>query len=297
MLELLIVMAVMAILVSALVIAGTALIDNAKTSKTAFTIGVIRDAVEQLAEEQRTKPTLARQAAFQKRYDFYPPDELEMFTDNGIPYGPARSFVPGSGTVHPKAKPPYTKFTFQLDGLTDPERALEHRDTAAMWLAIKLFSESASVIIDGLPEQNRMIEVDAMNRPLRYLDRDGNGMFDAGEDMEIPTLVDEWRVPLTYFSQRDFDSAAPTATESTNDKDRWNATSTYLVRLNGNKPVILSYGPDGSDQLKKEMIDAAQPPATILEDFEGDGLINSSLNADNIYSDPGLTERFKTGSR
>ena len=52
----------------------------------------------------------------------------------------------------------YGTMLFHTDGLTGEQAAEEHRDLAAMLLAIEMFSESAGGMLDGIPSSYRSLE-------------------------------------------------------------------------------------------------------------------------------------------
>ena len=89
-------------------------------------------------------------------------------------------------------------------------------------------------------------------------------------------------------------------TASSNHPD-WNEASTKLIRLNHGRPIIMSYGPDGTDQLTAAAMTAApgganwSGPPSLVGDFMHNGLIDHPLNADNVYADQGLKEKLTKG--
>ncbi len=307
MVELLIVVAVIGILAGALLVAGSAVIDNAKATKTQFMLGIVRDAVEQFRMEQTDRPTLTKSIAYQKRYGVYPPDELEVFTALGVPYGNALySRAVGKHEVMPGPANNvlFGNMTFQVDGLDPAAQSLEHRDLAALTLSIGMFSDAGSAMLEKIPASHWRTPVDPADTPLQFLNRDDNENYDAGVDQEIRHLLDDWGVPITYFSQRDAEPGQPTdPTLSSNGTD-WNAASSAMVRINAGQPILCSYGPDGAEQLSKETLAAATaalgaPPATLEADWasDTDGKIDSPLNADNVYPDDALKAKLARGVR
>ena len=128
-----------------------------------------------------------------------------------------------------------------------------------MILAIELFGTESRDMLNGIPAKNRASgPVDAQGDPTQFLDRNANGSWDP-DDLAIRYIVDDWGTPIGYLAQRDWDEEEPEETESSNHKD-WNEVSTKLIRLNGNQPLIFSYGPDGRDQLQREPMTAAPQP-------------------------------------
>ena len=125
------------------------------------------------------------------------------------------------------------------------------------------------------------------------------------EDYQIRYIVDGWGVPISYLAQRDFKTSNPAKTISSNHPD-WNKASTEIIRLNRGQPIIMSYGPNGKDQLTQEWMET-QPgssttgnsimiaKASLVGDFGDDRKINHPLNEDNVYFDPSLKERLAKG--
>ena len=70
-----------------------------------------------------------------------------------------------------------------------------------------------------------------------------------------------------------------------------------MIALNKGKPIVMSYGPDGRDQLTE---DAMMPPAgtlaaSLIGDFEDNHRVDDRFNQDNIYADPELKRKLATG--
>ena len=61
--ELLVVMAVIGVLAASLLVAGSVMIDNARSRSTRAVLTVVRDAIEEFREEQVDNPTLAKNSA------------------------------------------------------------------------------------------------------------------------------------------------------------------------------------------------------------------------------------------
>jgi hypothetical protein len=304
--ELLVVIGIIAILISAVVATSGTLIDKAKTSSTQAMLTVVRDAVEEFRREQQASPTVATDPDYLRRYGYFPPDELEVFTPQGIPNETgARSHAVGGASIVPCPPPNYDAMRFYTKGLT-PESAvgMEHRDLAAMVVAIETLGGNSSVILSRLQDRYRTPgPLDKFKDPLVFLDCTDtsgslNGSWDAG-DFQIRHIVDDWGVPIAYMSQRDYDaeSSQPNATESSNHPG-WNQGSTELVRLNGGQPIIMSYGPNGPDQLTRDQMEPegtqGEAKATLFVDFldEDNGVIEHPLNKDNIFADETLKEKL-----
>ena len=302
-LELLVVMAIIGVLAATLLVAGNAMINTAKTRSTRGILIIVRDAIEEFHEEQTANPTLTRHPAYQARYGVYPPDELEVFTGDGIPYAnpPTETRAVGGAVVVPGPDNgvTYGNMLFYTDGLTTQEAAEEHRDLAAMLLAIDMFSESAGMMLDCISSSHRVLgPLDATGNPAQFLNRnpDENETFDPMGDGQIQYIVDDWGVPIAYFAQRDFDPDAPSGATLSTNHPSWNEASTEMIRANMGQPILCSYGPDGQEQLKRVIVTAADSTATLVQDWADDQRINDPLNEDNVYPDQLLKERLRGGA-
>lgn len=308
--ELLVVIGLIGVLVGAVLVAAPALIDRNRSNSTELLLTGVRDMVEQFAREQQTKPTVARSPDYQKRFGFYPPDELEPFTDAGVPgaQNPKVLTVSGAKVIPGLSKgQKYNAMTFREDfpAADTAQRAIEHRDNAAMVLAIQMHGKESRDLLASFSDQHlRPAASDESNTPpvpLLYLDRPDdegkapNGQWDPERDEPLRVIVDAWGVPLQYFAQRDYDPKAQTAKPSSNHPD-WNQASTEMIRRNGNRPVIVSYGPNGKDQLTEELLSGAEETTSMVGDWmdanDGKHAINNPLNADNLYPDPRLRDRL-----
>ena len=311
--ELLVVFVIIAVLVSSVLVGGTVLINKARTRDTQVVLQLVRDAVD---EFQRDKPAIIEvsqkrstgRIRYMNRYGQYPADELEMFSKQGLPGSIAppsnRSLAVGKAEIVPApGASKYPSMVFYKVGNPAPE--YEHRDVAALVLSIETYSAPAALILSKIPEDNRQIAcVDAAGNPKQFLDRDSskNGTWDDDTDTPVRLIVDSWGVPLGYFAQRDYDpdggASAAALTESRNCAD-WNQASTEFIRMNGGKPVIFSYGPNGRDQLSKD-VQTADNTASLVGDWmdstDSSPRINNPYNTDNIYADPGLAEKLSAGS-
>ncbi|MHC4697480.1 MAG: hypothetical protein ACYTFA_12125, partial [Planctomycetota bacterium] len=90
---------------------------------------------------------------------------------------------------------------------------------------------------------------------------------------------------------RDFDpDNLPPASSNHSD---WNQASTEMIRLNNGKPILMSYGPNGKDQLKQGIQDA-DPTANLMVDWvdEVHPGIDNPFNKDNVYASPDLAEKL-----
>jgi hypothetical protein len=164
-----------------------------------------------------------------------------------------------------------------------------------MIVAIQLLGDTSASILAGVQDQYWAAPLDDTDevKPAVFVDRKGvdEGKWDSN-DHQVRYIIDDWDNPISYMAQRDFDESAPTL-ESSNRKG-WNEGATEMIQLNGGKPILFSYGPDGAEQLTEEQMgnDAA---ASLIVDFEDDHKVNHPLNADNVYSNPELKELLAKG--
>ena len=297
------------------IIASTTLMTRARTSSTQALLTVVGDAVEQFKREQEAAPTITRAkqgtgqdtVKYRDRYGLYPPDELEVFTAVGIPGSPGndekKSLAPGRSQIvpAPQSGGSYDSMKSYTRGLAWEDARFEHRDLRAMIVAIETLGDTSAAILDGVQDRFRTpgpLDDEDPPTPALFLDRPGasgrpNGRWDS-EDLQIRNIVDAWGTPLGYFAQRDWVPDAKDEPEPSSNHEDWNEVSTTLVRLNGGRPAIMSYGPDGQEQLTADaMGDDAQ--ASLVGDwvFQDDHQINNHLNADNIYADPALKEKLE----
>ncbi|MFH1111167.1 MAG: prepilin-type N-terminal cleavage/methylation domain-containing protein [Planctomycetota bacterium] len=315
--ELLIVIVVIGILVSAILVASSGFINKGRSNNTQSVLQIVADAVEEFKREQTAKPTITRARQpklvpppltvnYSDRYGAYPPDELEVFTLAGLPgSGPppaVRTLAAGGAVIVPAPTPSWGAMRFYKDG-DQAANALENRDQAAMILAIETLSESGSAILDRIPDRNRTVgALQADGTPALFLDRTGGatGAWDPN-DHQIRLIIDDWGNPISYFSERDWQD--PSVNPSfmpipSRNHDTWNRSSTEIIRLNGGQPVIFSYGPNGKDQLTKDAM-GATGLVSLVYDFSGgaahDHIINEPYNDDNVYSNPALKEKLAKG--
>jgi len=317
MVELLIVIVVIGVLASAILVASSGLVNKSKTNNTRSMLQLVSDAVEQFKRDQTSKPTIssAKQSkggnqfvSYAARYGQYPPDECEVFTATGLPGStgpadPSRSLAPGKAEiVFENVPPPWDPMGFFKQG--PPKEWAEHRDVLALVVAIDLFSESGSSILDRLPDRNRIPAPAQNGKPVVFLDRpkpgdsnpEPNGSWDPEFDGEIRYIVDDWGNPISYLAQRDWKDGATSNIDSSN-HEKWNEASAEMIHLNGGAPIIFSWGPDGKDQLTK---DAMEPnaKASLIGDFEDnndDHVVTNPLNDDNVYANPVLREKLAKG--
>lgn len=305
--EMLVVIAIILILLGSVLVAGNSIITRTKIRNTRAVLLVVDAAID---EFHRQKPSIigARQnqigggkVRYSKRYGGYPPDEVEMFTVSGLPQstgGPptGRSLSVGQAEFHP---PPtggnYTPMTFYTRG--NPQSEIEHRDLLAMVLAIDMYCEPAAMLLARVPDGNRWKGLfDPNGDPLQFLEDAGaaDGTWNPVEDRQLPFgILDSWGQPLSYMAQRDY-TGTTSDIPSNNAVANWNKASTEMIRLNNGRPIIMSWGPDGKDQLTKEAQE--DPTASLVGDWDDNNKIDNAFNDDNVFLDENLNKKLAEGT-
>ncbi len=309
--ELLVVMVIIIILISSVLVATSAVFTKARTTSTQSVLAVVQQAVEQFEREQKENSTLTKatqgSVRYSTRYGRFPPDELELFTPLGLPgSGKAGATLGVNGAaIYTDLLPPGDWPEMQFYPHVDPPEynVFESRDLAAMIVAIELYSDTASAILDRIPNDNRHPGMfDKQGNPVLFLDRPDakgelNDKYDSG-DLQIRYIVDSWGMAIAYHAQRDFNPADPEKTKSPN-HEYWNQASTEMIRLNDGKPIIFSYGPNGGEQFEKQWMVDDKAKASLIGDWmdvdDTKSRINHHLNADNIYANPALKEKLAEG--
>lgn len=300
--ELLVVMVVIGILVAATIKVGTSVIDKGKSNLTEATLKIAADAVEQF---RRDEPVFATArwgtGTYKDRYGLYPPDELEVFSLQGLAApagGSPLKLVRSVSAVEPAptAGPTYAAMNFYTDVSDPATAAIEHRDLAAMILAIDRAGGEAAVHLSRIPKRYRAAgPVDGNGRPVQFFDTNGDGAWDSDVDDQILYIVDDWGMPISYLAQRDWRSGGTNLASSNH--AMWNKASTEMIRVNSGRPILMSYGPNGRDQLTAEAM-GNNAEACLVTDWAGiaigttAGRIDHPLNADNVYADELLAEQL-----
>ncbi|MGB0715425.1 MAG: type II secretion system protein [Phycisphaerae bacterium] len=307
MIELMVVVGIIAVLAGALLVAGNAVIQRGRAQNTRMIISVIDNALGEFSQRQKGNPTLARRSAYKDRYGYFPPDEIEVFV-SGIPTLPNsnKALVPGDGRVVTGGTggTSFDPMTWQTTPYANDQlRAEGNRDIAAMMLAFDLFGDESRMMIDKLPAENIIVPQTPEGIPLLFLDRNDNQTYDEMIDQPLRYVVDNWQTPLSYMAQRDFSVEGTNVETTSSNHPNWNEASTTLIGLNGARPIVFSYGPNGRDQLDEQIVLAGRAggsggqPSTVVDDFVDNNLVDSPLNDDNIYADETLRDKFRRGSR
>lgn len=320
--ELLVVIGIIVVLIGAVLVASTTLVTSAKARNTQVTLTLLRDAVDQFSSEQTRQPTLVRAtqgiASYRARYGTFPPDEIEPFTLKGLPTATGNAGSLGTGNAGRARLYPgqgatgYTpsSMSFYTVGQPPPAQAVENRDQTGLLAAIEMYSETASEIIKKIPDRSWTTgvttpRVDATGAtvdgdPLLFLDLAplGTGTWNAANDYHIRHVIDDWGNPIGYMSQRDWVPTPPPGsppTASTN-SPQWNQAATQMVKLNGDQPVIFSYGPDGKEQLTRDAMQTTGAASLPTDWVTNGGRLAHPMNVDNIYATDGLGKKLLAGA-
>jgi len=307
--ELLVVMGIIVILAAAVLVASDSILRGQKVRNTKTVLQIVSDAVEQFKREQQERPTITKAPNYKKRFGLYPPDELEWFTKlTTTTKTVANSYAPSHAVIVPlpKSGQGYDKMRFFTDG-TEKD-LFEFRDQLAMVTAIQTLGNASALMLDRLDQRYRRTISSLADKsgdtPGVFLDRNGDGKWDTGDE-QIDLIIDAWGTPISYLAQRDWRPKDKLGTTASSNHPSWNSASTEIIKLNRGQPLVFSYGRDGPDQLKQEVMETGQDPdggeASLTGDFEGDqppnqpGAVRHLMNQDNVYLDPQLAERLASG--
>jgi prepilin-type N-terminal cleavage/methylation domain-containing protein len=278
--ELLVVLAIIALLASVFIIGGSTVIGDAKTRETRSVLILLDTAIQQF----KSDAPLSRVRAYKNRYNGYPCDELEPFVRNmGVPAAttpPPPPIVIGPGAMSDITLGP----SVQLASLTQI-------DTKAMVLSMRLFSPEASSILDKIGNKYLRNPADPL---AQFFDRDGDGNLDT-DDLPLDHFVDAWDSPIEYFSLSVEDPMLPGDLSATDIMGHRLAASTFFVRANGHRPLLVSYGPNGPDQMRLPEGERA----TLVSDYDAAGTapyrIDNVLNDDNVYINTDVADVLRRG--
>lgn len=304
--ELLVVVAIILVLITVVLTVSSSVLDRSRAQTTRTRMQVVDDAIKQFHREPPTwvnKPW--PQDPYKKysdRYGVYPPDEMELFTDEGLhpnPGPPLKLARPLENMNPPSGGGQYAVMKFERTA--DPSAmALEHRDFASLYLALKLYDASSFGVLEGLPESAWSAGPrDDNGQPTQFYDRDNDGTFDYETDEEVRYVIDAWKIPLGYMAQRDWDVTGTFTALPSSNHATWNQASSEMVRLNGGSPIVFSWGPDGADQLSGDFM-KGNGEASLVNDWVNYGdparrKIDHPNNEDNVYLDDGLKLKLEEG--
>jgi len=280
--EILVVIVILAVIATIAVVVGQRFINSAKSKDTAATFHVLKNAIDQFALDGPYKNVVAAR----NRYGLYPPDELEAFTPPPAPGG-----IP----VPPPGGPPQSWNSANLSPRTSAGPGLlqvpagdldnvKQRDVKALLLAIRLQGGTAAGELERIDP--RFILPAA---PGEYFDLNADSTLDP-EDTPLDALVDGWGRPVEYFALNPKPTPAPIPAPTDNAAGDRLTFAPAAVQRNNNVPFLVSYGPDGDDQ-----VGAMQSP--LITDWIATTpmKIDDPLNTDNVYSDDSLAARLAGG--
>jgi len=273
--ELLVVVGIIAVLLTLVVGIGSWAIEQSKRRQTRALLTTLDMAIEDFKTQgpldQARAPT--GEFLYMDRYGGYPPDELEPFTKNlGIPNNRGATLI------------------LKLEGEPIPSGALPsvpNRDTLAMVAAIRRYSDRASATLDRVGENFRFKSIGTLSS--------GGAVLE-----EYHTFVDAWGNPIQYFATNPASAVTnvETALDDVPAKGARLATSKALVQANNGRPVLMSYGPDGKDQLSGQFPDAQDVVTDWWKDNQGGNdpagsrKLDNRFNVDNVYSADGLEKKL-----
>lgn len=249
--ELLIVIGIIAVLLAMVIGIGSWATENAKKRDTRALLSLLDTALDEFRAE--TQGTLGRIRAFMDCYGGYPPDNPEAFWIQDGCLGPNVHI--GAGGI------PMTLADLPAGGQSD---------VVVMALAIRQHTVKAAQILERIDGRFR---ASAEN----FWDRDGDGTL-TDVDEEYVYFIDAWGTPIEYYNLRD--PSAVTGREE---------LSTWLVAMNNGRPVLVSYGPNGKDQLSGDF----GTMRLTTDRNDGTPAIDNRFNGDNIYNVEGFAEKLR----
>ncbi len=283
--ELIVVIAILAVLIGAVVAVTGSVMASAKTRQTKAVMLNLEQAIEQFKEDA----PLSKIKDYRDRYHGYPADELEPFmtggSDGGIPAeGKTRMSERRSIALGSDADLELPAHSGLSGRSSVPAASIK-----AMALTIRLYSPAGTAILDEISPKYRKAP-----GPEEFFDRNGNGELDVADEPLI-YFVDAWGTPFDYFAA---DPVGDVNAPSDPQGDRLDA-SQFLIEKNRGKPLLVSYGPDGAEQCDPDFI-REFGLTDLVADYEGGepyngapDVIDSPFNEDNIYLDETLKERLK----
>lgn len=281
--EVLVVVAILALLIGVVYKGGSTLMNNAKARDTEALIKTLMAAVEAYKLE-------VNDSNIPYMKDIYmgnPPDSVYLFDRAGLslpdcsPYASATPCTlrlvsaSSSAIVPPGLSDVRNPSNGQLQPLA--RSTMRHEDIRALVLAIRLRSPKAAEILDRIDPRFKVAGEVAYNPG------------DGTTPIPLDYYADAWGTPLEYFSMCTGDA----------DPDPRRQAARRILHLNNGTPLIASYGPNGPDQLSADFFNTpTYGDTTIVGDMYDnnvDMMINHELNHDNIYSDPVIIDRLRRG--
>ena len=280
--ELLVVIAVLAILLGLVFKGGGSMLTKGKANDTEALLQNLDQAITAYKSEVVTQTDIPNADAL---FRGSPPDAVYVFDKGGTTVAGCDIAM---GRGDPGSSNPWIPAGLDdgrdAGGKLSSPAAPRHGDVRALVLAMRLRSPKASAILD---------QIDA-----RFLvpGRADGVFFDPGDGsapIPLDYYVDAWGTPIEYYSTR-FCPDCPSGTPR-------EAASDAFVRANNGEALLVSYGPDGPDQFAQDFFDDENVGDTsLVADYWDnpartgvpDHLVNYVLNQDNIYSSDTFKERM-----
>jgi type II secretory pathway pseudopilin PulG len=278
-----VVAAILALLIAVALLAGGSAVDDAKKRETRTVMSLMEQAIDQF----KSDGPLQRVGEYRARYGLYPCDELECFVRlEGIPGSVAKNLLPRGA---PDAD-------LVAEGASWMTASAGNGDLKAMALAIRLYSAEGAATLDKIGARYKKAPAE---NDRQYLSRNGDQNLDA-DDVPLDVYLDAWGTPFGYFALSD-GGLSPAGSDSMNNR---RDASVFMVGRNRGRPVLVSYGVDGADQLSLlreehgDPLEPAQDPLVLdFHDTNGptgfENVIDDPLNQDNIYIDQTLADRLR----
>jgi type II secretory pathway pseudopilin PulG len=294
MIEILVVIAIIAILIAIAFTGGSAVINSGKTRDTQALFATLDQAL--LAYHDEVKQS--RMEHVEDIFNGYPPDDIDVFyySVNGTPVAGCDLHMVRSGQVlRGTTTVPMGLLDDQRgsDGMLSTPRvdSVHHGDIRAMVLAMRVWSSQASAILDRIDPRLRVSareEAEKTGTSILVWDRG-----DGTPPIPLDYYVDAWGTPLEYYATRIGPCKDPSKTTV-----RQIASSAFMKANNG-KALLASYGPNGPDQLSADFLSTGD--STLVGDWwdntagtgAPDHLINNPLNDDNVYSSDVFQNRMR----
>jgi hypothetical protein len=257
-------------------------VQEAKRRDTRAMLQILDGAIEDFRSEAPVGRIQQGGVRYADRYGLYPPDEIEAFSPTGIPHSTGPAVPIGVGRV------------------TMDNPPVGYNDVRAMVLAIRTFSPKGTQTLEQIHQRFKAHYDVGQPGMVVYWDRDNDGRQSDRDDV-LDFFVDAWGTPIQYFAVNPTGPPVdpPAASDTVPAKGARLAASKELVRANNGRPVLVSYGPDGKDQLSGQFPDAQDIVTDWWKNNQGGNdpagsrKIDNRFNVDNVYSADGLAEKLR----
>ncbi len=286
--EILVVISILALLFGIAFRGGSSVMTSGKIKDTEALLATLDQAIVAYQEDV----SYARVQNAGKVFGTFPPDNLYVFDNSTEPGGATicglQVVMARKGATIPEDLTDERGPDGHLSGAGPDD--LRHGDMRALVLAMRLRSPKASAILDRIDSRFLVSGRDETD----LVPGTGCIFNPTGDPKETDTIsldyyVDSWGVPIEYYATRVFTAC----------KTRDKASAAFVAANNG-QYLLVSYGPDGEEQLSRESL--ASGDSTLVGDYfdtigeagpDGyDELINNVLNQDNIYSSDTFKKRM-----